>query len=119
MFGYLLLLAELAMLIFLYWLFCVRKAPEYKIQGDPWGMYPQAKRGMTKLFQTGKNRALARKSNQVAEQRQAIKVHQTRKNGWVFSDKEKLALQEITGVHLEVTASHLIKEEETEEDVSA
>jgi hypothetical protein len=111
MFGYLLLLAELAVLGLLYWYFRVRKEPTYQIEGDPWGSYT-SKRKCGSKFSKIQERCEARtaKSGNHKRKGSPIVIHQSRRYGWTFSEKERRMLQEITGVHLDITTSHVIED---------
>jgi len=116
MFGYFVLLLELAVLALIYWYFCLRKNPTYQVEGDPWGQYERERKCDSKVARMQEKRWLKlAEAGRVKQKRPPIRIKQSRKHGWTLSEKEKRALQEITGVHLETTSSNLGKKQEDRE----
>jgi hypothetical protein len=113
MFGYLILLLELAVLALIYWCVCAWKKPTYQVEGDPWGLYPRQRKCNSKVASMQDRRQLKMAdAGRIKQRRSPIRVKQSRKHGWILSEKEKRALQEITGVYLEMTGSNFGKSQE-------
>jgi hypothetical protein len=103
MFDFLLFFAELALIGLIFWYVYFRKKPLYRVNGDPWGVYA----GSSKHSAVHKHHHEQAGASEEKQDRAEILIKQSRKNGWVFTEQEREALQGVTGVHLEVTSSFI------------
>jgi len=113
MIGYLILLLELAVLAWIFWYFWMRKTPTYQVEGDPWGEYSKARKCESKIAKLQLRRGLnLLNAGRIKQKRPPVRIKQSRKHGWVFSEKEQAALRNIAGVNLETTNPNLRKKQQ-------